>query len=233
MAYLSRLRESVPTACPLCECASRGGDLCMACDQRVLRSLHTSGPRCPVCQLALAQDGSCADCRARAPAFDRVVVAFDYTEPGDFLVHRLKSGHRFVLAPMLARLLARAARQARLPGNTILAPVPASRAGILQRGFNPAAEIARHLARQLNLSCQPALLRRTREGIRQAALPRAERMRNAHSLYDCGRRVDGLHIGVVDDVLTTGSTLHSIAAALKGAGAASVCGLVLARTPHG
>src|SRR5690606_16973858 len=190
MAYLSRLRESVPTACPLCECASRGGDLCMACDQRVLRSLHTSGPRCPVCQLVLAQDGSCADCRARAPAFDRVVVAFDYTEPGDFLVHRLKSGHRFVLAPMLARLLARAARQARLPGNTILAPVPASRAGILQRGFNPAAEIARHLARQLNLSCQPALLRRTREGIRQAALPRAERMRNAHSLYDCGRRVD-------------------------------------------
>ncbi len=234
MAYLSRLRECFATDCPLCECPAQGGDLCSTCQEAVLRSMRTAARRCAVCMLALDESGGCPLCTAQFPAFERIIAAFDYAEPGDFLVHRLKSGRRFVLAPMLARMLAQAVRQAPqpLPGNTILVPVPASRAAIMERGFNPAAEIARYLSRELGLACRPELLRRAREGRRQAGLLRTERMRNAHSLYDCPQRVDGLRIAVVDDVLTTGSTLHSIAGMFKCAGAASVCGLVLARTPR-
>lgn len=168
------------------------------------------------------------------PVYDRLIVAFEYAAPGDALVRQFKSARHFVLAPMLASLLANAVRNAApVPSrNTIVVPVPASCAGIVHRGFNPAAEIARYLARQLGMRYRPGLLRRVREAPRQASLPRAERMRSVLSLYDCPQRVDGLDIAVVDDVITTGSTLNSIARVLKDAGAASVCAVVLARTPR-
>ena len=79
---------------------------------------------------------------------------------------------------------------------------------------------------------RPQLLLRVQEGQRQTRLGRADRSRSVQDLYGCPRRVDGAAIAIVDDVLTTGSTLHSIALQFKDAGAQSVCGLVLARTPY-
>lgn len=190
--------------------------------------------RCAVCCLAMDARGACPDCSRLAPAFDRVLAAFDYAPPGDLLIHQLKAGGRFTSAGMLAAMLADAVAAAvpALPREAILVPVPASRSAILRRGFNPAAELARCLATQLQLSCRPELLLRVREGVKQTHLGRAERASSARRLYYCPRKVEGAHIAVVDDVLTTGSTLNSIALAFKAAGAASVIGLVLARTPY-
>lgn len=190
--------------------------------------------RCAVCCLALDARGTCPDCSRLAPAFDRVLAAFDYASPGDLLIHQLKIGRNFTSAGMLAAMLAdaMAAASPALPRGIILVPVPASRSAILRRGFNPAAEIARCLAAQLQLPCRPALLMRLREGVRQTHLGRAQRASSARLLYYCPQSVQDAHIAVVDDVLTTGSTLNSIALAFKAAGAASVTGLVLARTPY-
>ncbi|PLC48907.1 competence protein ComF [Pollutimonas subterranea] len=162
------------------------------------------------------------------------MAAFDYAPPGDLLIHNLKAGRRFTSAAMLVGLLAQTVRTAApaLPANAILVPVPASKASILARGFNPAAEIARGLASELNMACRPGLLRRAREGGRQTHLTRRERAGSVQHLYDCPSRVDGAVIAVVDDVLTTGSTLHRIAQQFKSAGAAAVYGLVVARTPY-
>lgn len=190
--------------------------------------------RCAVCSLVLDTSGHCPDCTLRAPAIDRVIAAFDYAAPGDLLIHQLKTSHRFISAGMLAGLLVDAIHAATpvLAGNTILVPVPASRAAILRRGFNPAAEIARCLASRLQFACRPELLTRVHEGVKQTHLGRHERTRSVQALYRCAAGLDGVHIGVVDDVLTTGSTLHSIAQVFKAEGAASVTGLVLARTPY-
>lgn len=242
MAYLTVLRDCarryffqhMPSDCGLCQGASHGGRLCRQCERDVVHTMrHGARARCSVCALVLQPDGHCADCRARRPAFDRVIAAFDYDNPGDLLVQRFKGG-RFVDAPMLAGLLAGAVRDAAppLPRTTVLVPVPSSRAAIRRRGFNPAAEVARYLARELDLPCRPALLQRRREGTRQAYLPRAARMRGAKHLYCCPVSVPHEVIAVVDDVITTGSTLHSIATLLKRAGASSVYGLALARTPR-
>ncbi|SHI27164.1 ComF family protein [Pollutimonas bauzanensis] len=222
----------VPGACALCQGRARGG-LCGFCHAAVLRSMAGGLPRCPVCCLALDGRQPCPDCAPRPPAFDRAIAAFDYAPPGDLLIHYLKTGRRFTSAGMLAGLLADAARRAAppLPGHAILVPVPASRASIMERGFNPAAEVARCLSRQLGLAYRPELLLRAREGRRQTRLKRRERASGVRSLYACPRPVPGAAIAVVDDVLTTGSTLHSIAQEFRAAGAASVCGLVLARTP--
>lgn len=196
--------------------------------------MRSGALRCPVCRLALGLDGGCPDCAAQTPAFHRVVAAFDYIASGELLIGQFKAGRRFSHAHFLANMLAQEIEQngSPLPEHTILVPVPASRASIVQRGFNPAAELARYLAPRLSLRCRPGLLVRKQEGGRQTHLGRTQRVQQASGLYRCTARAEGATIAVVDDVLTTGSTLHGIAQQFRDAGAVAVWGLVLARTPY-
>jgi len=224
----------VPTHCPLCSGVAHGGDLCPPCRVDVLASMADGRRRCGVCMLALAGNGPCPDCLLLAPAYDRVIAAFDYAEPGDVLIQQFKTMNRFQHARFLASLLAEAVLAATpsLPGNTMIVCVPSSRAAVRQRGFNPAAEVARQVAGRLRLRWRPRLLVRRDEDRVQKYLSRRQRIQDAQHQYACTTRVDGAHIAVVDDVLTTGSTLHGIALQLRQAGAVSVCGLVLARAPY-
>ncbi|MCI2809780.1 ComF family protein [Eoetvoesiella caeni] len=224
----------IPSNCPLCADAAQGAELCLACAQDVVASMRGGHPRCPVCRLQLDQGGGCPDCARQAPDFHRVVAAFDYAGLGELLIGQFKAGRHFSHARFLAGMLEREVRHigSPLPRHTILVPVPASRASIVQRGFNPAAELARYLAPCLALRRRPGLLVRSQEGGRQTHLGRTQRARQAPGLYRCTARVDGATIAVVDDVLTTGSTLNGIARQFRAAGAAEVWGLVLARTPY-
>jgi len=201
----------------------------------------------------------CAACLAEPQPFSRTIAAFDYAPPGDALVLMLKTQLRLSMAPVLARMMAQALREAAaqtgalavgvpgagmsdtaaggrqcaafLPPDLLLVPVPASRASLRQRGMNPAAEIARSLAAELALPAPRLLLARRRETPRQATLGRRARQRGAAGLFVCTGPVRGRHVAVVDDVMTTGSTVGAAAAVLMAAGAASVTVLVAARTP--
>src|SRR5690606_10390690 len=111
----------------------------------------------------------------------------------------------------------RAMSQARpaLPRPVALVPVPASPASLRRRGFNPAAEIAQALGRELDLPVA-GWLQRTRAAGRQTHLGRRARRMGAHGLYRCGVPVSGC-VAVVDDVMTTGSTMDAAARALLAA----------------
>ena len=145
----------------------------------------------------------------------------------------LKTQLRLSMAPVLARLLADAIRHEPnlLPDGVLLAPIPASRASLRARGMNPAAEIARSLAAELNLPLVRQALRRRRETPRQTTLGRYARRQVAACLFKASSVVRGRHVAVVDDVMTTGSTVQAAAVALLAAGAAGVTVLVVARTP--
>lgn len=233
-AAMAGLGGYVARPCALCE-GRATGVLCAVCRDDLMRSLPVGTCRCGRCALRLPQGQACPDCRFLRPAFDRVVAAFDYCFPGDLLVHGLKAEHRFTHAPALAQLIATAVdgQGLVLPPGAILLPVPSAPAALRHRGFNPAAEIARSLARQLALPCRAGWLLRHPGAGPQKRLGRVDRAREAASLYYCGRRLDGCHIVLVDDVMTTGSTLHGAALAVRAAGAVSVNGLVAARTPRG
>ena len=113
----------------------------------------------------------------------------------------------------------------------VVTAVPSSRKSLVQRGYNPAAEIGRALARRLNLEWHPGFLERVEEGLQQKHLGRKARREQAERLYRCPVSVSGIRVLVVDDVMTTGSTLSAIADALIQQGAAEVCAAVVARTP--
>ncbi|MGB6008759.1 ComF family protein [Castellaniella sp.] len=209
-------------------------------------------PCCPVCAHPLAA-GFCPDCPPVAPAYDRIVAAFGYQGLGRDLIQAYKIDCRLSLADVLADVLAGAVRRAgsiRADLPHWVVPVPARRQALGRRGFSPPAEIARLLAPRLGLPYRLTAVRRLRDGRKQAALGRADRLQAQMGLYACDRPetrqgpglfkgwsrpamdLAGARIAVVDDVLTTGATMHAVAVALKAAGAARVEGWVLARAVH-
>lgn len=228
-----RLLSRVGCECPLCGARVAGARLCAGCQADILAAPPGAGPRCPRCALRPAGAAlHCAACMAQSWAFCRSVAAFDYVPPADALILMLKTRLRLSTAPVLARLMAQALRAgASLPSDILLVPIPASRTSLLQRGMNPAAEIARSLAAELGVPGPRHLLRRRRESPRQATLGRRARQRGAAGLFLCVEPLHGRHVAVVDDVMTTGSTVNAAAAALLEAGAASVTALVAARRP--
>jgi len=169
----------------------------------------------------------------RAPAFDATIAATDYAAPVDQLVLGLKFGSRLDLAPMIGRMLANAALHAQSPAMpTLLTAVPLGPRRLTERGFNQALEIAKPLSRALGIKLDARLVSRLRDTRAQALLHPDERhknIRNAFIVEDVDV-VRGLHIGVVDDVMTTGETLNELAATLKRFGATSVTNFVFART---
>ncbi len=170
----------------------------------------------------------------RAPAFDASVAAAAYEAPFDVLVRGLKYGARLAYAPLLASLLHE--RMAAHPMDIdVLIPVPLSRDRMATRGFNQSTEIARPLARRIEKRLDTTSVLRTRDTPPQTALPfdaRRKNIRGAFAVIDSRRSLlEGLTVGVVDDVMTTGSTLDEMAATLKRAGVARVVNLVVARTP--
>lgn len=235
------LLAGIGSNCPACEGAARGGLLCAVCARIALK--QSMARRCPRCALRLGatlagrHGGLCIDCALHPPAFARTVAAFDYADPFNALIGRYKGGRRHVVASALAQTLDQAVRAAG-PGTALLSidavvPVPASRASLRQRGFNPAGELARGVSRRMQLRLLRGVLRRCHEsGVRQASLVRSEREAAALDAYVCARRLDGLRIALVDDVMTTGSTADAAARALLAAGAASVTVWVAARTPR-
>jgi ComF family protein len=106
-------------------------------------------------------------------------------------------------------------------------PVPLARGRERRRGFNQAERIARTVARQLEVPIRTDLVRRVRETPAQAALSAERRRTNLRDAFEA--RLALRHVLVVDDVTTTGSTLSSVAAALKEAGAERVYALAIAR----
>lgn len=253
-ALLNRL---LPNACALCGGDSDDA-LCAGCEEQffgaaaviarciccanpligagVVGPGETAGAIAPVTvpDRAAAVGLLCGVCLRSSPAFDRTLVAADYVLPIDQLVLQLKFGHRLALAPLCARLLRDAVlRQDDIALPALLCPVPLGPRRLAERGYNQALEIARPLARSMGVALEARLVHRVHETAAQSSVTPAERQANiagAFAVPDAAL-VAGRHIGVVDDVMTSGRTLNELAATLKRHGAARVSNFVFARTP--
>jgi ComF family protein len=182
----------------------------------------------------------CGRCLSEPPPVAASYAAFDYAAPGDRLVQALKFNQRTALAAPLAALLADAlpegqaafaASSAAEPAHfDRILPIPLSPSRERSRGYNQSWELVRRLPPTLGPACWQTLTR-TRDTASQMALPLTERERNVRGAFAVQREVAGLHLLLVDDVMTTGATLFEAARVLRKAGAASVTALALARTP--
>jgi ComF family protein len=178
----------------------------------------------------------CGQCLANRPEFDVTVAAADYAAPLDQLVLQLKFGGQLALAPWFALML-RDAVLAR-PGFALpdlLCPVPLGPRRLVERGFNQALEIARPLAAMLGVPFNARLAVRALDTRAQSGMAPGERKQNMRGAFELAPQaqdlVAGRHVGVVDDVMSSGHTLDELAGVLKRAGAARVSNFVFTRTP--
>ncbi len=190
----------------------------------------------PVCRLCGANlqgpgpDRLCGLCLASPPAFERARAVFVYGG----VVREAILALKFKDQPHLAATLARAMTAAWSFESHIdaVVPVPLHRSRLLKRTYNQAGLIARRVAADLGLPLAPSSIERVRPTLAQAGLGRKKRLANlAGAFHAHARRVEGASLLVIDDVITTGATMQSVAAELKRAGAARVEVLAAARTP--
>jgi ComF family protein len=174
---------------------------------------------------APAIETRCGACRRGDHAFDFARSLFLFNDPMRGIIHHLKYSARVSLAkplgPPLRDCLATEGFDAK-----IVVPVPLHRSRARQRGFNQ-AEL---LARQLGLHMDLRLLKRRKNTPSQTGLSRSQRTLNLSAAFEV-RGVPPETVLVIDDVYTTGSTLHEIAKTLKRAGASKVEVLTVARVP--
>lgn len=215
-----------PSDCLLCLGPAGPGAVCDNCE----RLLASEGPRCSRCALPLPVAGECGACLHRPPAYDDVVTAFDYRFPIDRLIGGFKFSADLAAGAYLGDALARAAATAPRPDRLVASPASLRR--LRERGFHPALVLARSVGRRLGIPVDARAVAKVRHTPPQSGLGRAARRRNLRGAFAVRAPLEGLHVAVVDDVMTTGSTLAALAEALRAAGARRVSGWVVARTPE-
>lgn len=99
-----------------------------------------------------------------------------------------------------------------------------------QRGFNHAQQFATQLARHWQIPCIRDGVLRIRDSGPQAGLSKRARTRSLRGAFACTQSWQGLHVMLVDDVMTTGASMQALAQSVKQAGARDISALVLART---
>jgi competence protein ComFC len=223
-----------PPLCTICGADIGASEyLCDDCDAKVTRIVP---PFCEVCSEpfpgAITNAFTCANCGHRKLHFETAVAVYRSRGIVRRVIHDFKYNKHVYLRRAVARWLEDALDDVRLRGRhfDLLVPVPLHPARQRERGFNQAQLLAELLSRRTSIPLKPAL-ERIRYTKTQTAFDRAERIDNLRDAFRLRKNVNvrGCRVLLIDDVLTTGSTLSECARVLKAAGAVSVHAATAAR----
>lgn len=221
-AAVSRVRDrALPQSCFFC------GDSALetVCDACAYSLPSLSGEVCPRCQLAAANGAVCGRCLKKPPVWQHLVTQWQYDFPIDAALVSAKYHHAFAIY----RWVATQRREWPFAALATLIPVPLAELRLQERGYNQAQLIANEMAKRFALRVDADAVIRIRETDIQQRLNWVERRRNVKHAFAATRSFAGESVVLVDDVLTTGSTLNELARAVYDAGAVRVDAYVLAR----
>lgn len=227
-----------PPTCLDCGSPVASADaLCAGCFGR-LRPI--SAPYCPRLGIPFQRDPGpgalSAEAIAEPPPFERSRSAVLYNSVARTVVSRLKYGDRPELAGFCARLMHRAGHEL-WSDDAVLVPVPLNHWRQLGRRYNQSTELARALGRLTGIPVAPGLVSRHRRTRQQVGLSREARHRNVAGAFRTPpgllAKLAGRRIIIVDDVITTGSTIAAIARLLAKSGVDKVDVISFARVVVG
>lgn len=220
----------LPEKCALCRCESNLG-FCINC-QKLLPWIECA---CEICSIQLSEPGVCGHCQSRRPVYQDSIIPFRYKSPISDLIQGMKYSNQLSYAVALAKILSLWVMKnpADLPDTIV--PMPLHRKRIVQRGFNQATEIARVLSKQLDIPINQTLLKRVKNTEKQTGLHEKMRQQNVRNAFvgKASTRENPTayrHVALLDDVVTSGSTVNAAAKALIGAGVECVSVWAIAKT---
>lgn len=210
--------------CFLCGAFTKD-DLCKPCREQLPR---IPNPHCPICLLPVSASHICGACLTKPPAYTHLLAALHYTFPVDAMIHSLKYQSNLAVAPIMANLLIEKIVVSDLPD--LIIPMPLHPIRLRERGFNQAVEIGRYISQKHKINLLLHSCIRVRNTSSQAGLPWKARQKNIRNAFACKIDLSGKHVAILDDVLTSGTTINELATVLRQQGAATISGWVVART---
>jgi ComF family protein len=240
---LSQLLDGIgelilPNSCLVCNQPETGGTplsfgFCDVCRKAITEDPHEVCPRCAATVGPFTDmTQGCGQCRNRSFGFEAAIRIGPYDGLLRTAVLRLKSLPGEILAERLGMLFAQVRRDdlARHAPDLVV-PIPLHWRRRIARGYNQAEAIAAEVARSLGVPCQPGWLRRIQPTPQQVQPSASAREANVRGAFRAGRnaRFQGRTVLIIDDVMTTGSTLGEASRVVRQAGAARVIAAVLAR----
>lgn len=212
-------RIRLPSICILCnQFHSKRLAVCEAC----IALLPILGPACKYCALPLPNSlyPLCGQCIKKPPYFDKSIVHYSYEEPLRNLLHRFKYQNGLYLSTFLAQLIINAWKgQPSYP--QCLIPIPMHPKKLKKRGFNQTIILARLLSKELNIPIDFSSCQKKINTLSQAELPSNQRIQNIKNAFSI-TRIPYTHIALIDDLLTTGSTVNELSKELKKSGVKTI-----------
>ena len=185
--------------------------------------------RCPICARNSSSGNPCGSCLKHQPFFTNTEVLFNYQYPGNHLIKAFKFNNRPELANIFAEKLTLKLNNAEPLPNALI-PVPLHKYRQRERGYNQSLEFASSIGSLLGIPVNTTLCRRIINTERQSSLPMKTRKNNVKGAFKLNYTNPFNHAAIVDDVITTGSTVNELASLLKKSGCRRVDVWAIART---
>ncbi len=212
----------LPPICLLCgEPGSLSRDLCRNCHEALILNTRCCYRCAGPLEIADSLPRLCGSCLKQRPKFDETFAPFLYRGAIRYFIYCLKYRASIKNARLLGTLLAEFLSQATAMPDCII-PVPLHRSRYLERGFNQSLEIARITAKQLQIPLDYSSCRRTRNTPHQTGLAAKLRRKNMRNAFSIVKPISAQHIAILDDVMTTGTTVNELAKTLKLSGISRV-----------
>jgi ComF family protein len=218
----------LPYYCVLCHEKAEGQDLCAPC----AAELPDIEQACPRCAMPLRGETSreCGACQQNPPDYDRTIALFSYQDPIIKMVSQFKFHEKLLYGRLFSQLLIKKIRQQQLELPELLIPIPLHSSRLRERGYNQALELAKPLAKFFHLKLNYRDLVRTRVTQQQSTIKKNDRASNVKNAFAVRQKISAKHVGLIDDVMTTGHTVNECANVLKKQGVEKVTVFAVART---
>ncbi|MCY4046202.1 MAG: phosphoribosyltransferase family protein [Cellvibrionales bacterium] len=222
---------NLSNACLICQASmyqakSPINHLCLYC----LEALEHKSASCSICDLPISNGEICSSCQKNRPTFDQNISAVLYFDLGKRLLQRLKTQQEKKYIQLAANLLTFKIKN-RIHTLDYLTHTPRFKYEELSTQSSLIINLGFEISKATKIPFKPFLIKQLKDKPKQKSLNAKNRLKAVADCYECHCTFPGASIGIIDDILTTGSTMNALAKTLKDKGAKNITCLTLARTP--
>jgi len=222
-----------PARCIACESYNTQADLCSPCWSQLT---FITRPYCNLCSLPFAYedeaDSICGHCIKQKPQYDQAISILKYDDDSQKLIHKFKYRDQLHILNYLVNLMSNIGKDI-IQEADIIIPVAMYKYKLLKRGYNQAALLAMKIASKNKILYLPQVLIKKKNSPAQAGLKKEERIKNIKNTFELNakfiKRIQGKKILLIDDVITTGSTIDECCKILSKANPSKILVLTLAK----